>query len=46
MLIEKLLKNSDIEIAYIDGRKVAGLCYNTEIDLSNKPTQEELFNCI
>jgi hypothetical protein len=46
MLIEKLLKNSNIEMAYVDGRKVAELCFSSEIDLSSKPTNEELFNCI
>ncbi len=46
MLIEKLLKNSNIEMAYVDGRKVAALCFSSEIDLSSKPTNEELFNCI
>jgi len=46
MLIEKLLKNSEVEMAYIDGRKVAALCYTSEIDLNSKPTELELFNCI
>lgn len=46
MLVEKLLKNADIEMAYIDGRKIAQLCYTTEIDLSSKPSEEDLFNCI
>lgn len=46
MLIEKLLKNSEVEMAYVDGRKVAALCYTSEIDLNSKPTELELFNCI
>jgi len=46
MLIEKLLQGADVEMAYVDGRKVAALCYSSEIDLSSKPTQDELFNCI
>lgn len=45
MLLEKLLKNADIEMAYVDGRKVASLCYGPEIDLNSKPTNEELFDC-
>jgi hypothetical protein len=27
MLLEKLLKGSSLEMAYVDGRKVAALCY-------------------
>lgn len=46
MLIEKLLKNASVEMAYVDGRKVAQLCFSSEIDLNSKPTEEELFNCI
>ena len=45
MLLEKLLKNADIEMAYVDGRRVAALCYGAEIDLNSKPTHEELFDC-
>ena len=33
-------------MAYIDGRKVAALCYGGEIDLVNKPSNDELFNCV
>ena len=46
MLIEKLLQNSSVEMAYIDGRKVAELCYGGEIDVANKPSNDELFDCI
>lgn len=45
MLLEKLLKGSPLEMAYIDGRKVAALCYSPQIDLNNKPSQQELFDC-
>ena len=38
MLVEKLLKGADVEMAYVDGRKVAALCYSSEIDLNTKPT--------
>jgi hypothetical protein len=38
MLIEKLLKGADVEMAYVDGRKVAALCYSSEIDLNSKPS--------
>jgi len=38
MLIEKLLKHSQVEMAYVDGRKVAALCLTSEIDVSYKPT--------
>lgn len=46
MLIEKLLQNSSVEMAYINGRKVAELCRGGEIDLAEKPSNEDLFNCI
>lgn len=45
MLLEKLLKNADIEMAYVDGRRVAALCFSAEIDLNSKPSSEELFDC-
>lgn len=46
MLLEKLLRHSQVEMAYIDGRKVAAFCYNTDIDLNHTPTDEELFDCV
>lgn len=46
MLLEKLLMHSSVEMAYIDGRKVAALCYTSDIDLNSKPTEEELFECV
>ena len=45
MLLEKLLKNADLEMAYVDGRKVAQMGMGTEIDLNTKPSNEELFSC-
>ena len=45
MLLEKMLSKSFVEIAYVEGRKVAALCFG-DIGLSRKPTDEELFNCI
>jgi hypothetical protein len=46
MLIEKMLGNYGVEIAYLDGRKVAALCFGGDLDVSAKPAQEELFKCI
>ena len=46
MMIEKLLKNANADVVYINGRKVAQLCYTSEIDLNNKLADEELFDCI
>jgi len=45
MLLEKMLSKSAVEMAYVEGRKVAALCFG-DIDLSSKPSDEELFNCI
>jgi len=45
MLLEKMLSKAAVEMAYVEGRKVAALCFG-DIDLSRKPTDEELFNCI
>jgi len=45
MLLEKMLSKAAVEMAYVEGRKVAALCFG-DIDLSHKPTDEELFNCI
>lgn len=45
MLLEKMLSKSHVEMAYVEGRKVAALCFG-DIDLSRKPTDEELFSCI
>ena len=42
--IQRLLQDSDIDIAYIEGREVAKLA-GTEMDLK-KPKKEELFDCI
>ena len=41
-----MLQGNDVEMAYVDGRKVAALCYSQEIDLNTKPSRDELFNCI
>jgi hypothetical protein len=46
MLIEKMLGNYGVEIAYLDGRKVAALCYGGDLDVSARPPLEELFKCI
>jgi hypothetical protein len=43
-LIQKLLTDNDVDIAYIEGRKVADLA-GIEMDL-NKPSKEELYDCI
>ena len=45
MLMEKLLQTHGVEMALIDGRKLANLCYG-DLDVSTKPTKEELFGCI
>jgi len=41
-LVEKLLGSNNIELAYIDGHKIAKLA---EDDLK-KPSHEQLFDCI
>ena len=43
-LIQKLLTENEVDLAYIEGRKVANLA-STEMDL-NKPSKEELYDCI
>ena len=43
-LIEKLLLDAGVDIAYVEGKKVAALATN-EMDLK-KPTKEELYECI
>lgn len=45
MLLEKLLASQGVEIAHVDGRKIASLCFG-DIDLSNKPSNEELYDCV
>lgn len=45
MLLEKLLGESEVDLAYIEGRKVAGLAVG-ELDLKHKPTNEQIFDCI
>lgn len=42
MLLEKLLSQSDVEMAYIDGQKVADLS-REDLELE-KPSNEELFS--
>lgn len=44
MLLEKLLSQSDIELAYVEGHKVAKLAMG-DFDLE-KPTQIQLFDCV
>jgi hypothetical protein len=44
MNLEKLLSMSDVEMAYIDGTKVADLS-REDLELE-KPSNEELFNCV
>ena len=43
-LIQKLLVDCEVDLAYIEGRKVADLASN-EMDL-NKPSKDELYECI
>ena len=43
-LIEKLLLDNEVELAIVEGKKVANLATN-EMDLK-KPTKEELYECI
>ena len=43
-LIQRLLLDSDVDMAYIEGRKVAILA-GTEMDLK-KPAKEDLYDCI
>ena len=43
-LIEKLLLDAGVDIAYVEGKKDANLCTN-EIDVK-KPSKEELYECI
>ena len=43
-LIEKLLLDNEVEMAYIEGKKVAALA-TMELDLK-KPSKEELYDCI
>ena len=45
MLLEKLMSKSSVEMAFLDGRKVAALCFG-DIDLNNRPNDIDLFNCI
>ena len=42
--IQRLLQESGVELAYVEGRKVAMLA-GTEMDLK-KPSKEELYDCI
>ena len=43
-MLEKLLLDAEVEMAYIEGKKVA-LLATTEMDLK-KPSKEELYDCI
>ena len=43
-LIQRLLQDSDVEMAYVEGRKVAMLA-GAEMDLK-KPSKEDLYDCI
>lgn len=43
-LIQRLLRESEVEMAYVEGRKVAMLA-GTEMDLK-KPPKEDLYDCI
>ena len=42
--IQRLISESDVELAYVEGRKVA-LLAGAEMDLK-KPPKEDLFDCI
>jgi len=44
LLLEKLLGQSSVDLAYVEGRKVA-LLVAGDLDL-NKPSNEELFDCV
>lgn len=43
--MEKLLQAHGVELAQVDGRKLANLCHG-DLDVSYKPSKEELFGCI
>mmetsp|Transcript_15190 Transcript_15190/g.20623 ORF Transcript_15190/g.20623 Transcript_15190/m.20623 type:complete len:100 (+) Transcript_15190:65-364(+) len=43
-LIQRLLQDSEVEMAYVEGRKVA-LLAGAEMDLK-KPSKEDLYDCI